>query len=81
MSRVIRAIFENGVLRPLDPLDLPDRSEVELAIQAPDPWAKEFRALLDRVHAKTRRFSGDEIEADITRASRESRSAEECPPP
>lgn len=80
VSRVIRAIFENGVLRPLEPLDLPDRSEVELAIQAPDHWAKEFRGLLDRVHAKTRQFSGEEIEADITAASREPRSAEECPP-
>ncbi|MBI2372325.1 MAG: antitoxin family protein [Candidatus Rokubacteria bacterium] len=72
MSRVIRAVFENGVLRPLEPLDLPDRSEVELAIQAPNHWAKEFRELLARIHAKTGRFSGEEIEADITAASRES---------
>lgn len=73
MTWVISAIFENGVLRPLEPLDLPDRSEVELAIQAPDHWAKEFREFLARIHAKTRRFSNDEIEADITAASRESR--------
>lgn len=26
---VIRAVFENGVLRPLVPLDLPEHSEVE----------------------------------------------------
>ena len=81
MTWVIRAIFENGVLRPLEPLDLPDRSEVELAIQAPHHWAKEFREFLARIHAKTRRFSNDEIEADITAASRESQRADECPPP
>lgn len=71
MTRVIKAIYERGILRPLEPLDLPERSEVELAIQAPDHWAREFRDLLDRIHAKTRRFSGGEIEADITAASKE----------
>lgn len=70
MMRVIRAIFEKGVLRPLEPLDLPERSEVELTIQPPDQFAKELRELLARIHAKTRCFSGDEIEADITAVSR-----------
>lgn len=71
MSRIIRAIFENGILRPLETLDLPERSQVELAIQAPDHWASEFTELLARIHAKTLRFSSEEIEADITTASRE----------
>jgi predicted DNA-binding antitoxin AbrB/MazE fold protein len=71
MSRVIRAIFENGILRPLETLDLPERSEVELAIQAPDHWASEFKEFLARIHAKTLRFSSEETEADITAASRE----------
>ena len=78
--RVIRAIFENGVLRPLEPLDLPDRSEVELTVQPPDQFAKELKELLARVHARTRRFSSDEIEADITAASGESQREHGCPP-
>jgi predicted DNA-binding antitoxin AbrB/MazE fold protein len=81
MNRVIRAIFENGVLRPLEPLDLPERSEVELAIQAPDQWAKEFREFLARVHSGTDRFSSDEIESDITVASREAQGEGGCSPP
>lgn len=72
MTRVIKAIYERGILRPLEPLDLPDRSEVELAIQAPDHWMKEFKEILSKVHDKTRRFSSEEIEADITAASRKS---------
>ena len=71
MSRVIRAIFENGILRPLETLDLPERSEVELAIQAPDQWSSEFTEFLARIHAKTLRFSSEETEADISAASRE----------
>ena len=30
MSEHIRAIYENGVLRPLQPLDLPENSVVEI---------------------------------------------------
>jgi predicted DNA-binding antitoxin AbrB/MazE fold protein len=71
MSRVIRAIFENGILRPLETLDLPERSEVKLAIQAPDQWASEFTGFQARIHAKTSHFSSEEIEADITATSRE----------
>ncbi len=81
MTRVVKAIYEGGVLRPLEPLDLPDRSEVELAIQAPDQWAKEFRELLARIHAKTRQFASEEIETDITAAGRNSQREDKCSPP
>ena len=32
---VIQAIYENGVFRPLDPIELPDHSQVELFIHQP----------------------------------------------
>jgi len=35
MIQVVKAIYEDGVFRPLEPLDIPDRSEVEITIQAP----------------------------------------------
>jgi predicted DNA-binding antitoxin AbrB/MazE fold protein len=34
--RAIQAIFENGVLRPLEPLALPERSRVSLTIESGD---------------------------------------------
>ena len=36
MERVIEAVYENGVLMPLEPLDLPDRQRVTLSIQVPE---------------------------------------------
>jgi predicted DNA-binding antitoxin AbrB/MazE fold protein len=33
MSEHIRAIYENGVLRPLQPLDLPENSVVEIDVR------------------------------------------------
>ncbi len=32
MSEVIRAVYERGVLRPLHPLDLPEKQEVRIQI-------------------------------------------------
>ena len=29
MSKTIHAVFENGIFRPVDPVDLPDKVEVE----------------------------------------------------
>jgi ribonuclease HI len=34
-GRVVRAIYQDGVLKPLEPLDLPDATEVELAVHPP----------------------------------------------
>jgi predicted DNA-binding antitoxin AbrB/MazE fold protein len=41
MTRIIKAIYEGGMLRPLEPLDLPDRSEVEIAIPTPEQQAQD----------------------------------------
>jgi predicted DNA-binding antitoxin AbrB/MazE fold protein len=32
---VIQAVYENGVFRPLDPIELPEHSQVELVIHQP----------------------------------------------
>jgi len=37
MEQTITAIYENGVLRPLTPLALPERSEVQIAIRSTTP--------------------------------------------
>jgi predicted DNA-binding antitoxin AbrB/MazE fold protein len=33
MDQTVTAIYENGVLRPLDPLDLPERATVHISIK------------------------------------------------
>lgn len=42
MSRSIRAIFENGVLRPLDPLDLHPHKAYTLLVLEEDISAKDI---------------------------------------
>jgi predicted DNA-binding antitoxin AbrB/MazE fold protein len=47
MGRTITAIYENGVLRPLEPLPLPEHAQVELdlpqVVAAADPAAQRER--------------------------------------
>jgi predicted DNA-binding antitoxin AbrB/MazE fold protein len=35
MNETITAIYENGVLRPITPLDLPEHTEVQVSIKTP----------------------------------------------
>jgi predicted DNA-binding antitoxin AbrB/MazE fold protein len=40
MSETVTAIYEQGVLRPLTPLDLPEHEEVQIQIITPRPHTK-----------------------------------------
>lgn len=74
MSNVIRAVYENGVLKPLGRVRLSERQVCVVSIYPEDQWRADFDALLKRTHKRTRRFSSREIEADITAARSEVRA-------
>ena len=41
MAKTIHAVFENGIFRPVDPVDLPDKVEVEFeprVLDKNDSW-------------------------------------------
>src|SRR5687767_5363033 len=75
MGVIIKAVFENGIFRPLQPVDLPEGKEVEIAIQQtederlraalgdsvswPDPNYAEDAELEDQAEEIARAFSGD----------------------
>jgi predicted DNA-binding antitoxin AbrB/MazE fold protein len=46
---VIHAIYENGVFRPKEPVDLPESSEVEVELRRVVPLAADER--LDAIYA------------------------------
>jgi len=71
LPEFIEAIYENGVLKPLKPIDLKEHERVEIIITSKSRWASEFKKLLDIVHERSKKFTSEEIEADITQAYRE----------
>ena len=50
METTINAVYENGVLRPLTPLALPEHAEVEISIRTQTPDVDDAEAHRQRVH-------------------------------
>ena len=71
MQRVIRAVFEKGILKPLERVSLGERKVCLVSIYPEDEWQRDFKALLKRIHRKTRRNAPADIEDDITVARTE----------
>ena len=46
MSKVIRVKYENGVLKPLEPLDLEEGEEVQIVIQPSESVAEKFYGIV-----------------------------------
>jgi predicted DNA-binding antitoxin AbrB/MazE fold protein len=38
MTKNLQAVYEKGVLRPLEPLDLPERQLVTVTLSDEEPW-------------------------------------------
>lgn len=73
MSKVVNAIYENGVLKPLQKIDLKEHEQVELKILSLDEWQKRFDSVLRKVHSRTSQYTSAERESDIARAVQEVR--------
>lgn len=68
MSEHIRAIYENGILRPLQPLDLPENSIVEIDVRDAkendtdnEKWLKEFDEWMDSLDPNTPNLTDEQI--------------------
>ncbi|MBI4676861.1 MAG: antitoxin family protein [Elusimicrobia bacterium] len=70
MTQLINAVYQHGILKPLDPLRLSEKEKVYLMVTPMAEWKKELGAVLRNVHKRTSRFSSREVESDITRALR-----------
>ena len=75
MSKVIEAVFEDGVLKPIKKLRLKDKQQVKIQILNDEDWQERFDRALKSIRSKAARFSPEEIEADIAEAIKEIRSA------
>lgn len=60
MSEIIRAVYEEGVLRPLNPLDLPEQQQVRVQIWPEEGLEKE-EILQLMVDAGLMRPEGDRV--------------------
>lgn len=68
MSEHIQAIYENGVLRPLQPLDLPENSIVEIDVRDvkeddadKEKWLKDFDEWMENLDPETPNLTDEQI--------------------
>lgn len=74
MSRVIEAVYENGVFRPLEKIDIKEHEKVALKVVNHEEWRKRFDEIIGKIRETTSQFSTEEIEADIDEAVKEVRA-------
>ena len=75
MSKVIDAVFEDGVFKPLQNVDIKEHEKVAIKVIIHDEWQERFNRIIEKIHKKTAQFSTEEIEADIAQAVKEVREA------
>ncbi len=68
MEQTFRAIFQNGVLRPLRPIRLKEKSHVLVTLYRESEWRDGFEGLLRRMRVRTKANPQQVIEEQVTRA-------------
>jgi len=73
MPQVITAIFENGVFKPLQRIEMKEHEEVTMKVVSMDDWQERFDRIIEKIHQKAAPYSSAEIESDIIQAITEVR--------
>jgi len=73
MSKVIDAVFENGVFKPLQDVEVKEHEKVAIKIISLDEWQKRFNRIIEKIHKKAAQCTSEEIESDISDAIKEVR--------
>lgn len=73
MSRLIDAVYEDGVFKPAKKIRLKDKQKVQIQILSEGDWQIRFDKAIKAIRAKTAGFPTEEIEADIEEAIKEVR--------
>jgi predicted DNA-binding antitoxin AbrB/MazE fold protein len=71
MERTFQAVFEKGVLRPLRPLHLKDKSRVTITLCRESKWRQDFESLMRKMSRRTRTVTQKDIEAEVSQARAE----------
>lgn len=73
MPKVIDAVFEDGVFKPLQSVDVKEHEKVAIKILSLDEWQSRFNRIIEKIHKKAAQYPQEEIEADIAQAIKEIR--------
>lgn len=73
MSKAIDAIFENGVFKPIQHVDVKEHEKVAIKIVSIDEWQNRFARIIRKIQNRASQYTLEEIESDVSRAVKEVR--------
>ena len=73
MAEVINTVFENGVFKPLEKIEMKGNEKVTIKIFSPDQWQTRFNRVIEKIQKRANQYTREEIEIDISQAIKEAR--------
>ncbi len=73
MAEVINAVFENGVFKPLEKIEMKENEKVTIKILSLDQWQSRFNRVIEKIQKRANQYTREEIEIDISQAIKEVR--------
>ena len=73
MSQIIDAIYEDGVFKPIQHVDVKEHEKVAIKVVPIDEWQERFNRIIKKLHDRAVRYTPEEIEKDISYAVKEVR--------
>ncbi|MEW5744702.1 MAG: antitoxin family protein [Nitrospirota bacterium] len=73
MSKVIDAVFEDGVFKPLQAVEVKEHEKVAIKVISLDEWQSRFNRIIEKIHKRAAQYGSEEIEQDISQAIEEVR--------
>ena len=56
-AKQITVIYENGVFKPLEEVDVKEHEKLIVTLYPDAQWRKEVNALFKKIHKRTKKFS------------------------
>ena len=73
MSQIIDAIYEDGVFKPSQHVDVKEHEKVAIKVVPIDEWQERFNKIIKKLHDRAVHYTPEEIEKDISYAVKEVR--------
>ena len=73
MAEVIHAVFENGVFKLLEKIEMKENEKVTIKILSLDQWQSRFNRVIEKIQKRANQYTPEEIEIDIFQAIKEVR--------
>jgi len=59
MAETITAIYENGIIRPLESVNLKEHQKIKIKIEPDSKWSQKFKTFLKEIRQSSKKYSSE----------------------